>query len=380
MGEPDQPPPRPKLPTSSAPRDMRGEPDRGGFRDRDRDRDRGPGNYRERDSNTRGPGGYRERDGGYRSPGGYREGGYRDNAYRGHGGYREGGYRVGGGMGLPDTIGQRPRQPMEGPNRGPRTDKFRSGGKPKTKKPPKPPAPPRPKKERTPPPAPFVPTPEQVAQVENRYLELATPTEFDGIRTQIAKELSIPKKAVKKIVKDLRDRQDIPSWWELQTYKGDEEELAKIKAAYEPLLPLPPVGVHKQIAEQLSLKPGVVYQAIKVIRQEMKLPQYNDPILHGLQPSAAKKARADENGATSEDQTTPAGENTADTATTSVENNAELQSESHGEITSIETDTEFHREGDTIEAGAASTDSTANGASATPAAEASEQHPAGEAS
>jgi len=134
-----------------------------------------------------------------------------------------------------------------------------------------------------------VPTPEQIAQVEARYVELAVPAEFDGIRTQISKELSIPKKAIKKIVKDLRDRQDIPSWWEIQSYKGDAEELEKIKAAYEPYLPLPPVGVHKTIAEQLELKPGVIYQAIKAIRLEMNLPQYNDPALHGLELAPKKK-------------------------------------------------------------------------------------------
>jgi len=233
-----------------------------------------------------------------------------------------------------------------------------------------------------------------VTQVENRYLELATPAEFDGIRTQIAQELSIPKTAVKKIVKELRDRQSIPSWWELETYKGNEEELAKIKELYEPmLLSLPPVGAHKQIAEQLSIKPGVVYQAIKVIRQEMKLPQYNDPALHGLETLPARPSRkkpiedeadkADtEKGETSAElpsepqEDTPAipaqnnaelqPESQEDTLATPAQNNAELQSESRGEITSIETDTAFHREGDTIEIGAAS---AAGEAGSTPTAD-----------
>ncbi|GHO66716.1 hypothetical protein KSC_056080 [Ktedonobacter sp. SOSP1-52] len=118
-------------------------------------------------------------------------------------------------------------------------------------------------------------------KVEQRYLELAKPSEYDGIRTQIATEVGIPKKAVKKIIKDLRDRQHMPSWWEVQTYKGSNEELERIKEAYLPLLPIPPVGVHKILAEKLSVKPGVVYQAIKAIRLEMNLPQYNDPSLHG---------------------------------------------------------------------------------------------------
>jgi len=200
------------------------------------------------------------------------------------------------------TLGQRPRQPMEG-GRGPRPGApgeprqerrypgNRQGGKPGKPKAAKPSTPPKPKREKVSPPAPFKPTPEQVAQVEARYLELAVPAEFDGIRTQISKELSIPKKAVKQIVKDLRERQDIPSWWELQTYKGDSEELAKIKALYEPQLPLPDVGIHKKIAEELSIQPGTVYQAIKLIRQEMSLPQYNDPTLHGLDPESVKKRK-----------------------------------------------------------------------------------------
>jgi DNA-binding MarR family transcriptional regulator len=189
-----------------------------------------------------------------------------------------------------------------GPGRGPRPGGFgeqrherpRPGGpkegkptgqRPKAKapKPPKPPAPPKPKREKKEPPQPFQPTLEQITQVEERYLELAVPSEYDGIRTQISKELNIPKKAVKKIIKELRARQNIPSWWELQTYKGSNEELEKIKALYEPLLPLPPIGIHKKIAEELSLKPGTVYQAIKAIRLEMNLPQYNDPALHGLE-------------------------------------------------------------------------------------------------
>src|SRR5207248_3379599 len=120
-------------------------------------------------------------------------------------------YRVGGGMGLPDTLGQRPRQPMPGGPRpaGPGETRQRQGDKPagqkKTPKP-KPPTPPKPKREKIPPPAPFKPTEEQIAQVEARYKELAVPAEYDGIRTQIAKELNIPKAAVKKIVKDFRDR------------------------------------------------------------------------------------------------------------------------------------------------------------------------------
>jgi hypothetical protein len=50
---------------------------------------------------------------------------------------------------------------------------------------------------------------------------------------------------------------------------------------------MPPVGVHKQIASQLNLPAGTVYQAIKVIRAEMNLPQYNLP----NEPGAALEAQ-----------------------------------------------------------------------------------------
>ncbi len=283
VGQPDPPPVRPQAPPPPPPRERR----------------EGSGEYQ-------GPVGPREERGPIRNEHG--PAAYRESGNRGPAGYREdrgpGPYRVVGGSGLAGLQGQRPRQPLEGgPGRGPRPDRNlaapRDGQrgaqkyKPKSSSAaPKPAAPPKPKREKTPPPQPFVPTPEQVTQIEQRYLELAQPTEFDGIRTQISKELGIPKKAVKKVIKELRDRQSIPSWWETQTYKGPSDELEKIKAIYEPLLPVPPVGVHKTIAEQLSLKPGDVYQAIKALRQEMNLPQYNDPSLHGdsaqvTQPNAS---------------------------------------------------------------------------------------------
>ncbi len=118
-------------------------------------------------------------------------------------------------------------------------------------------------------------TAEQRSAVEARYLELATPVEFDGIRTRIAADLGLPKSAVKKAVADLRQRMQMPSWWELQAYKGSEEDLERVRRAYTPLLPLPEVGVHKRIGAELNIDQMVVYQAIRRIRSEMRLPQYN---------------------------------------------------------------------------------------------------------
>lgn len=142
---------------------------------------------------------------------------------------------------------------------------------PKAQKEPKQPRPPTP---------PMELSDEQRQKVEQRYLELANPVEFDGIRTQIAGELGVPKALVKKTVQELRGRMQLPSWWELQSYTGGNSDLERIRRAYVPLLPVPEIGVHKKIAADLGLETTVVYQGIKRIRAEMRLPRYNPPELH----------------------------------------------------------------------------------------------------
>ena len=130
----------------------------------------------------------------------------------------------------------------------------------------------------------FVLSDELRARIEARYQELAQPVEFDGIRTQIASELSIPKLAVKRAVTDLRKRLQLPSWWELQAYTGSAPDLERIRTAYLPTLPVPEVGIHKRLASELGLDPGLVYQGIRRIRAEMHLPQYNPPEAHDTPP------------------------------------------------------------------------------------------------
>lgn len=127
-------------------------------------------------------------------------------------------------------------------------------------------------------------TDELRARIEARYLELAQPIEFDGIRTRIATELGVPKSHVKHVVAALRLRMQLPSWWELQSYTGAETDLERIRMAYVPHLPVPDVGIHKTLAEELNLDPRAVYQGIRRIRAEMRLPQYNAPELHGDAP------------------------------------------------------------------------------------------------
>lgn len=301
IGEPEQPPQRPKPPTPPV----------------QRDRNAGPGGRPAYPT----PSGPNSRD----------TRGY--NSSRG-----PGAYQASNGTALTSSPGQRPQPNYRSANNsadGP----ARNGSKPWAKNPvqggPKPfkkpkqarPAPePKPKREKTPPPEPFTPTAEQISKVEERYTQLSQPSEFDGIRTQIAKEFDIPKKAVKKIIKDLRDRQHIPSWWEIQTYKGSMEELERIKNAYQPYLPVPPVGVHKEISEKLALKPGTVYQAIKTIRVELNLPQYNDPKYHEEELAAHIKQLHAKKSAAAE-AATAATEEIATTETAATTENGQAQSE-----------------------------------------------------
>lgn len=130
------------------------------------------------------------------------------------------------------------------------------------------------------------------AAIEARYLELSQPVEFDGIRTQIAGELNVPKPIVKQVIRELRTSKQLPSWWELQAYRGTDDALARIRERYLPLLPVPPIGVHKQIASELQMDPPQVYQAIRRVRAEMKLPQYNPPATHANESTAVENAES----------------------------------------------------------------------------------------
>lgn len=121
-----------------------------------------------------------------------------------------------------------------------------------------------------------LPTPEQIAAIEQRYAELCTPHEFDGIRAQIATELDLPRPVVKRVVKAFRERQRLPSWWDLAHHAVQPDDLARIQERYQPLLPLPPVGVHRDIAAELGLHPLTVYGAIGEIRRRLGMARFND--------------------------------------------------------------------------------------------------------
>lgn len=127
-----------------------------------------------------------------------------------------------------------------------------------------------------PPTPPYQPTPTDIEAIRQRYLDLAQP-EFDGIRHQIASDLHIPLRVVREIVKAVRTETRQPSWWDLQVQTLTPEDRARVRALYLPQLdlPLPTLGVHRQIAADLQLPSLAVYASIRTIREELGLPVYN---------------------------------------------------------------------------------------------------------
>ena len=54
------------------------------------------------------------------------------------------------------------------------------------------------------------------------------------------------------------------------------DQMTAIKALYEPLLPLPPIGCHKIIAAQLKMDEWRVHVGIKLIRALLGLDRWNE--------------------------------------------------------------------------------------------------------
>ena len=120
---------------------------------------------------------------------------------------------------------------------------------------------------------------EQRQAIEARYLELAIPHEYDGIRSQIAEELRLPKAQVKRVVKELRVRLGRSSWWDEQRSALAPEVIEAVRERYVTLLAgdaLPPVGIHSELAAALALTPVQVYRAIGQIRIGLGLPKFNE--------------------------------------------------------------------------------------------------------
>lgn len=234
---------------SAEPREQRNynRPQNDGYRNNYRDN----GGYQRRDDN-----GYQRRDnggygGGYNRDnrgGGYqrRDGGYnRDN--RGGGYNRDNNRRQGGFRNNYASGGGRPQQRRPQPNKKPHKQ-----------------------------PRPLLVSKEQLEQIELLYkamLPLPNPDAHEVIGAKIGIE---PQKVFFGI-NLVRQKMMLPKLpFPKRKLAISPDQMMAIKALYEPLLPLPPIGCHKIIAAQLKMDEWRVHVGIKLIRAQMGLDRWNE--------------------------------------------------------------------------------------------------------
>ena len=211
-----------------------------------------PKNYERQSNDYRRPeGGYQRREGGYNRDYNNRQGGYqkRDNGYGRDN--RNGGHsqqrRNGGFKNNYASGGGRPQQ-----NRRPQQK--------------------RPHKQ----PRPLLVSKEQLEQIELLYksmLPLPNPDAHEVISAKIGLE---PQKVFFGI-NLVRQKMMLPKLpFPKRKLAISADQMMAIKALYEPLLPLPPIGCHKIIAAQLKMDEWRVHVGIKLIRAQLGLDRWNE--------------------------------------------------------------------------------------------------------
>ena len=229
---------------SAEPREQRNyqRPQNDGYRNNYRDN----GGYQRRDDN-----GYQRRDnGGYNRDN--RQGGYnRDNRA---GGYnrdnRQGGY----------NQNRRPG--------GFRNNYASGGGRPQR----------RPQQNKRPhkQPRPLLVSKEQLEQIELLYKAML-PLPNPDVHEVIASKIGVEPQKVFFGINLVRQKMMLPKLpFPKRKLAISPDQMMAIKALYEPLLPLPPIGCHKIIAAQLKMDEWRVHVGIKLIRAQMGLDRWNE--------------------------------------------------------------------------------------------------------
>ena len=235
---------------SAEPREQRSyqRPQNDGYRNNYRDN----GGYQRRDDN-----GYQRRDNNY--GGGYN----RDN--------RGGGYQRrdnGGGYNRDNRGGSYNRDNNRRPG-GFRNNYASGGGRPQQRRP-------QPNKKPHKQPRPLLVSKEQLEQIELLYktmLPLPNPDAHEVIGAKIGVE---PQKVFFGI-NLVRQKMMLPKLpFPKRKLAISPDQMMAIKALYEPLLPLPPIGCHKIIAAQLKMDEWRVHVGIKLIRAQMGLDRWNE--------------------------------------------------------------------------------------------------------
>ena len=182
------------------------------------------------------------------------------------GGYNRDGYQQRRpSQGGYNRDGQQQRRPSQG---GFRNNYASGGGRPQQRKPQQR----RPQKQARP----LLVSKEQLEQIELLYkamLPLPNPDAHEVIGAKMELE---PQKVFFGI-NLVRQKMMLPKLpFPKRKLAISADQMMAIKALYEPLLPLPPIGCHKIIAAQLKIDEWRVHVGIKLIRAQMGLDRWNE--------------------------------------------------------------------------------------------------------
>ncbi len=188
------------------------------------------------------------------------QGGYRNNNYqrRDNRGGQQGGYQRRDNRG-----GYQQRRPN---NQGGFRNNYASGRPQPRKQGPK-----KPKAAR-----PLLVSKEQLEQIEVLYKAML-PLPNPDCHEVIGAKLGIEPQKVFFGINLIRQKMMLPKLpFPKRKLAISPDQMMAIKALYEPLLPLPPIGCHKIIAAQLKMDEWRVHVGIKLIRAQMGLDRWNE--------------------------------------------------------------------------------------------------------
>ena len=116
---------------------------------------------------------------------------------------------------------------------------------------------------------------EQIEQIEIMYKK-ALPLPNHDIHEVIGQALQIEPRKVFFGINYVRQKMMLPKLpFPKRKLAVTPDQLTAIKALYEPLLPLPPIGCHKIIAAQLKMDEWRVHVGIGLVRKQMGLDRWN---------------------------------------------------------------------------------------------------------
>ncbi len=135
----------------------------------------------------------------------------------------------------------------------------------------------RPKPQRGPqrPPKQLLVTKEQLLQIEELYKKML-PLPNPDAHEVIAEQIGLEARKVFFGINLVRQKMMLPKLpFPKRKLAVSPDQLTAIKALYEPLLPLPPIGCHKIIAAQLKIDEWRVHVGIGLVRKQMGLDRWN---------------------------------------------------------------------------------------------------------